>query len=65
MTVDIASLNISSVDVFSDDRPLRQSTSITDGNNSFNVTNPGSGAEILIEGFDGGGLVASRNFSLP
>ena len=65
MTVDISSLNVSSVDVFSDGRPLRQSTTISAGNNSFDVINPGSGANVLIEGFDEGNLVASRKISIP
>ncbi len=65
MTVEISSLNISSVDVFSDGRPVRQSTSISDGNNSFDVINPGSGADVLIEGFAGGSLVSSRKISIP
>ena len=65
MTVDITSINVSSVDVFGDGRPLRQSATISDGSNAFDVANPGSSADILIEGYAGNALVASRKLSAP
>ena len=65
MTVDITSINVSSVDVFGDGRPLRQSAAISDGSNAFDVANPGSSADILIEGYAGNALVASRKLSAP
>lgn len=64
MTINITSLNVGSVDVYVNGRPVKKSTAISDGNNSIEITKPGSGANMRIEGYKGKKLVAARNINL-
>lgn len=60
LTISLETQNIQSVDVYVNDRPVRESTTVTDGAATIDIPKPPSDAWLRIDGFDGGELVASR-----
>lgn len=62
--IEVTSKNVSSVDIYVNDRPALGGITVSDGANTIEVDLPPSGAILQIEGFVGGRLVASRKHSL-
>ena len=65
LSVSLTTENIQSIDIYVNDRPVSESTAITNPTTTVTVSMPPSGAGLRIEGFDGGELVASRKITLP
>lgn len=63
LSIALTTRNIESVDVYVDDRPAKDGTTVSDGTTDIQIPLPPSGAVLRVNGFDGGLLVASRTFT--
>ena len=64
LTISLTTLGVQSVDIYVDDRPVTQSTAVSDGTTDIDIPAPPGGSLLRIDGFDSGDVVASRKLPL-
>ena len=63
-TVAINALNVSSTDIYVNERPVVSGVSLTNGSNTIPINNPSQGSTVLLEGFHNGRFVAARRIQV-
>jgi len=60
LRLNINSLNVNSIDIYIDERPIVSRQSLADGTNMVKIDKPSNNASLRIDGFQDNELVASR-----